>query len=81
MSCNRIGCSNIMCDTYIETIGYLCASCQDEFKVYLERENIEVSNENDIKCALDTFINIYKDRYTKVKDMSVDDFFNSRRSK
>jgi len=32
MSCHRKCCENIMCDTYIDGIGYVCNDCQTEFK-------------------------------------------------
>jgi len=32
MSCGRSGCSNIMCDTYIDGVGYLCNECLDELE-------------------------------------------------
>ena len=36
MSCSRNGCDSIMCDTYIDSVGYICRYCQDEFKSYLK---------------------------------------------
>lgn len=32
MSCSRRDCENIMCDTYIDTIGYICGDCKREFE-------------------------------------------------
>ena len=32
MSCNRKSCENIMCDTYISQVGYICNDCQSEFQ-------------------------------------------------
>lgn len=34
-TCSRAGCGDIMCDTAIPDIGYICYSCQDEFKAYI----------------------------------------------
>ena len=34
-SCSRKNCENIMCDTYIDNIGYICDECQKEFIDYL----------------------------------------------
>lgn len=32
MICDRYGCDNIMCDTYISGIGHICDDCKAEFK-------------------------------------------------
>jgi hypothetical protein len=75
MSCSRNGCESIMCDTYVDSIGYVCRYCQDEFKEYLKKENIQANTEGEIKRALETFMSTYKGRYEKGSEMSVDDFF------
>lgn len=31
-SCDRNGCKNILCDTYIPDIGCICNECQQEFR-------------------------------------------------
>lgn len=36
LACSRKGCENIMCDTYVPEVGYVCKSCQQEFKNYIE---------------------------------------------
>ena len=33
-SCSNTDCDNIMCDTYINTVGYVCNDCQKAFKQY-----------------------------------------------
>ena len=37
MSCSRKECENIMCDVYVEDVGYMCHECESEFKMYLEK--------------------------------------------
>lgn len=76
MSCSREGCSNIMCDTYVNDIGYICYECQKEFKEYLFIYDKNPSNENKIKKELKKFMSTEKDSYTRGRDMSVDEFFH-----
>ena len=45
MSCSRKCCDNIMCRTYVNEVGYVCSSCQEEFKIFLEKEFITISEE------------------------------------
>ncbi len=33
MKCFRNGCDNIMCDLYLEKVGYICNDCQKEFLI------------------------------------------------
>lgn len=76
MSCRRDGCTQIMCDTYIDGIGYVCYECQREFKEYLIQEGAQASTEGQIHKALKTFMDTYKGRHEQGNDISVDDFFN-----
>ena len=77
MSCSRHACDNIMCDTYVNGIGYVCNECQNEFKEYLIKENIRATTEGEIKRALETFMETRKDAYAKGDDMTPDEFFRS----
>lgn len=74
--CFRNDCNNIMCDTYIESIGYVCSDCKREFKDYLEENNLEPKNEYEIKKELKKFMETLKDNSCK-DDISVDDFFSN----
>jgi len=65
-----------MCDTYIEGIGYVCRECQEEFKLYLQKTNINVEYEYDIVVALNIFMSIPKGRYSDSEEMTVDKFFS-----
>ena len=76
MSCHRLGCESIMCDTYVNSVGYVCSSCQSEFKNYVESEGLDVSTEGKIERALKSFMNTDKDSFTEGKEISIDDFFN-----
>lgn len=77
MSCNRKSCENIMCDTYISAVGYVCYECQNEFKEYLTKQNIEVKNEGEINRELEKFMATDKDSFVSGKEMSVDEFFST----
>jgi len=79
MSCYRNNCENIMCDIYVNGIGYVCYECQSEFKEYLASNGIVVETEGEIKRELQKFMESEKDAYTKGKNMSVDEFFNEYR--
>ena len=45
MSCSRNNCDNIMCDTHIYDVGYICWECQKEFKEYLTWAPLEKGEE------------------------------------
>jgi hypothetical protein len=80
LSCNRLRCDNIMCDTYIDRIGYICDECKEEFKQYLETYNIVVTDEGSICRELLQFMNTskIKENYTEFDNgeiMDVDTFF------
>lgn len=77
MSCSRPSCPNIMCQTYVNSIGYVCTECQNEFKDYLKKEQLTPKTEGEIKNQLVLFMETDKDRYVDGDEISVDDFFNS----
>lgn len=35
MSCSISDCDNIMCDTYVDEIGYMCSECKQRFVQWL----------------------------------------------
>lgn len=41
MQCHRKGCENIMCDTYINSVGYICSDCKYEFSVLFPQKYSE----------------------------------------
>ena len=88
MSCSRNNCDNIMCDTHIYDVGYICWECQKEFKEYLtstfyftlpnqtaSSNGIVVITEGQITKALKVFMETEKNYYTEGKEIDVDDFF------
>lgn len=76
MSCSRKRCENIMCDTYIYDIGYVCNECQGEFKYYLQHKNKTNIPEGEIRRELKEFMDTYKDDYKNDGEISIDDFFD-----
>lgn len=78
MSCSRKNCENIMCDTCVESVGYICSECQSEFKQYLEKNNLNPRTEGEINRELQTFMATPKDSYIDGNETSVEDFFNER---
>lgn len=73
-SCSRTDCNNIMLsdDFYDSNIGFVCSDCIQEFKKYLENNNLEPKTKFEISEALKIFIETSKG---KDVEMSVDDFF------
>jgi len=76
MSCSRKECENIMCDTYVNSVGYVCGECQSEFKEHLESEGKTDLTEGEIKRELEKFMSTTKDSYVQGDKMDIDDFFN-----
>ncbi len=79
MSCSRRGCESIMCDTLIDSVGYVCSYCQEEFKDYLTENNFQLQHEGEIERELIKFMKTDKNSFTKGKKISVDTFFDQRR--
>lgn len=77
MSCSRSACENIMCDTYVNGIGYVCNDCQKEFKQYLNKEGIEATTETEIHTSLEVFMETTSFYYPQRIEMNVDEFFKS----
>lgn len=77
LPCNRKDCENIMCDTYISDVGYVCWECRNEFYKYLEKENINPTTEGQIKRELQKFMATTKDDYKEGETISVSDFFSN----
>ena len=75
MTCSRNGCSNIMCDTYLPNLGYICNECQREFKEL--PESSELNNTKDIAIRIEQFMKTEKNLSSaqENKEMSVDEFF------
>jgi len=80
MSCSRYCCENIMCDTYIDSVGYVCYECESEFKEYLNKEHKDPQTYGEINKELKIFMETEKDFYATGQDVSIDDFFNEARN-
>ena len=77
MSCFRTDCENIMCDTYIDGVGYVCYECKSEFKDYLNTKGKTNLTEGEIKRELEKFMDTSKDKYIQGNKMDIDEFFES----
>jgi len=77
MLCHRPDCESIMCDTYVDGVGYVCYECQDEFKEYLKKKGLTPETEGQIKRELIGFMKTEKDSYEEGSEMDVDGFFSS----
>lgn len=53
LKCDKRGCTNIMCDTYIPNIGYICDDCKDEFETYMDDKP-----KTNLKQELEIFMDI-----------------------
>lgn len=76
MSCSRRGCDEIMCHTHVTGVGYICRSCQEEFKLYLQRENKDPKTEIAIIDELKEFMETYKNKYSDNPEMDINEFFD-----
>ena len=75
MSCYRKECDNIMCNTYVPSVGYICYECKNEFKEYLESEGKTDLTDGEILRELEIFMNTTKGHH-KGSKIDIDDFFN-----
>jgi hypothetical protein len=78
MACSRKDCDSIMCDTYIQSVGYVCLDCQSEFKTYLQKNSLDPTTEGQIKKELEKFMTTSKDLYVDGEVITVDDFFTKQ---
>ena len=81
MGCYRSGCDNIMCDTYIDSVGYICYDCQREFENYIEGKKQTEDSDGDftegrLEKELKVFMETEKDETVDKPDrMDVGEFF------
>lgn len=75
MSCYRKNCDNIMCDTYVLGIGYVCNDCKNQFKTYLERKGLNPKTMSEIHEELEVFMKIPKTEEDD-REATIDQFFN-----
>lgn len=76
MRCSRNSCENILCNTYIPSVGYVCSECKEQFKTYVVEEKINTTKWTEIIAALERFLLTDKILYEKYDQINIDDFFN-----
>lgn len=79
MNCSRNDCTNILCDTYIHFVGYICNECQSEFKKYLQVKALNPTTEYEINKELVQFISTSKQISYSDDQISVESFFNKHK--
>lgn len=77
LNCSRTNCDHIMCDTYVDEVGYICNDCQEEFKEYMESKfGCDVFTEGIILEHLKEFMETRKSDNRRSNDvMSINGFF------
>jgi hypothetical protein len=77
MECNRRRCPNVMCDTHIHGMGYICNDCQQEFRGFLlERGlNPDEISVHDIEEQIAVFMNTEKGSENAYTVSNIDDYF------
>lgn len=79
LSCARPSCSNIMCDTYVETVGYVCSECQNEFNEYLEHKNLTPHTDYEFTLNLRVFMETDKTNSYRKDIPDTETFFSHYR--
>jgi hypothetical protein len=78
MTCSRRDCNEIMCDTYIQEVGYICNDCKSDFHKYCEETGANPDNEHDIKEELKDFMKESKTEFVESRNkMTINEFFNN----
>lgn len=76
MSCSRRECESIMCDTYVDGVGYVCRDCQEEFKEFMKSQVVEEEiSEGELKRQLEKFMDTRKHEFTQGPKLNIDSFF------
>lgn len=77
MRCSRPDCENILCRTYVDSVGYICRDCQKEFKNYLSfQKDVIADSHGSISRALKTFMETPAGDY-KGEEVDVEAFFEN----
>jgi hypothetical protein len=78
MTCSRRDCDEIMCNTYIPDVGYICNDCKSDFHKHCDETGINPDNEYDIKEELKDFMKESKTEFTESRNkMTINEFFNN----
>jgi hypothetical protein len=75
LNCYRTNCDEIMCQTYVDDVGYICRECQNEFEDYMSRLDVGDLNEYTIKDNLKTFMDTEKGSKKIHPPMTISEFF------
>ncbi len=76
MSCHRHDCDNIMCNTYVYAVGYICPDCQDEFIEWLKQINpLYLDSEKFISDKLKEFMETTKNPHHNIDETIIREFF------
>jgi len=75
-SCSRNGCESKMVDTYVLGVGYVCYSCQEEFKLCVQRLTLPSNSDYLIRINLKNFLNSEPGTYDTSTLKIINDFFN-----
>lgn len=81
LSCDKRGCSNIMCDTCVCGQYYICNDCKEDFKKWLTKQSPLYLHSNEfIYDKFKEFMDIEKEysNYNDDIDEVVDDFFDNQ---
>jgi hypothetical protein len=77
MNCTRRKCDNIMCSTYVNSVGYICYECKSEFKDYLSKKGLDPKTEYQIIKEIEKFILTPVHTYVDGNEITIDDFFDN----
>ena len=66
-----------MCDTYVDSVGYVCFECQSEFKDYLMFKGKNPETDGAICRELEIFMETDKNSFEQGSKMNIDNFFDS----
>lgn len=76
LSCDRLGCNNIMCDILVPEVGYMCYECVSEFKQYAKSANPQTQGE--LIVLLKKFMGIRREDLDTTP-VDIDQFFEEHR--
>lgn len=69
LTCNKKGCDNIMCNTYMFDVGYICGECIEEFTKYVQFYKM---SKDKFKIGLQCFVDIRKGFYSVLEEKPFD---------
>jgi len=75
LPCSRKDCENIMCDTYVHGIWYVCNECKKEFEEYMFSVGKEEISEGEIRRELRGFMETTKSDFNTNK-VFISNFFD-----